>query len=158
MPVDAFKPVPPFADARIPVMLAAGSVNEAAEKVPVTVRLPGTRTVSAARPRTIESLLLTTAPEPTAVANVRVPAPTFASAPSSVFDVPVVFEVPVLSPTNVFELPVVAVSAPTKTLLMPVVENTRFPPILYCVVELTVFAEKSPPTVPAPLILKLLED
>ena len=113
VPVEAFKPVPPFVAVRTPVMLA-GSVNDAGAKAPVTDRVPGMRTVSAALPRTTELLLFATAPAPTAVAKLKLPTPTFAPDPSIVFENPVEFAAPAPNPKNELSLPLAAVPAPTK--------------------------------------------
>ncbi len=110
-------------------MFVAGIVNNGAVKVPATVKLPGTRTVSAARPSTTELLSFTKAPDPKAVAKFKLPAPTFAPEPMIVFDVPVVLETAAFAPTNELLSPVVAVPEPTKTLLIPLVAKTLVPPI-----------------------------
>ena len=72
-------------------------------------------------PRTSESLCVTTAPAPTAVALVM-PAAPFEFAPTKVLSSSVVFESPALRPTNVLVLPVVFASpapVPMKELLAP---------------------------------------
>ena len=56
---------------------------------------------------------------------------------------PVVFESPAAIPANKFEVPGLL--------------SMRKPPMLYCVAALTVVADRVPPAVPLPLMLKLLD-
>ena len=47
---------------------------------------------------------------------------------------------------------------PAKMLPVPATLNTRLPPMLYCVVALTMLLLKVPPAVPLPLMLKFEAD
>ena len=87
---DEPNPVPPF---------AAGTVKLPV-KLPVTLRLPGIRTVSRLLPKTTVLLVETTAPEPMAVALFRLFDKTSASAPMIVLLFPVVLVSPAFTPKN----------------------------------------------------------
>ena len=66
-----------------------------------------------------------------------------AKAPKNEFPLPVVFEFPVAAPTNMFPVPALLI--------------TRAPPMWYSVAAFTVLAERVPPAVPSPLMLKFEE-
>src|SRR5688572_7645454 len=68
-------------------------------------RVPGILTASTLLPRTIELLLLTTAPAPMAVALTRSSEPTSAFQPNAVLKLPVVFELPERLPTKTLNDP-----------------------------------------------------
>ncbi len=72
-----------------------------------------------------------------------------------VFDEPDTLAAPAPFPKNELELPVVAVPAPANTLPVPLMLKTRLPAILKFVAELTTLADKVPPRVPLPEMLKL---
>ena len=82
-----------------------------------------------------------------------------ALAPKKEFALPEVLTAPALAPKNELLLPMFAAPAPkpAKTLEEKnEAVSTRPPPMLYCVVALTAFADRVPPAVPLPEILKLL--
>src|SRR5438876_114720 len=143
----------------------------------MTLRLPGTCTMSAPLPRTTVLLDETTEPAPTAVAWSRPSLPTLALLPMMVLLAPAPLPAPALLPTNALSLPAVLLMpafAPTNELALPAVLicpapmpanrlfpaafNTRLPPRLYCVSAFTVLPESVPPAVPSPEILKFEDD
>src|SRR5438128_832458 len=143
----------------------------------MTLRLPGTCTMSAPLPRTTVLLDETTEPAPTAVAWSRPSLPTLALLPMMVLLAPAPLPAPALPPKNEFAPPAALLSpafAPTNQLALPAVLicpapmpanrlfpaafNTRLPPRLYCVAAFTVLPESVPPAVPSPEILKFQDD
>ncbi len=78
--------------------------------------------------------------------------------PTNVLALPVVLLKPVALPKNELPMPVVFAAPaflPANKLSVPATLNTRLPPILYCVCELTVLPLRIPSAVPLPEILKL---
>jgi hypothetical protein len=104
-------------------------VKEGAEKVPLTVRFPGTCTVSAPRPSTTELLFAATAPAPIAVAKLKLPTARLAPEPIIVFENPVEFAAPAPNPKNELSLPLVPVPTPTNMFAVPGFDKTEAPPI-----------------------------
>ncbi len=110
--------------------------------VEVATNLPGNATVSTGRPNTTVLLVVTTAPDPIAVAKLRSSTETSALSPMIVLLEPVVFEKPDRTPKKELLPPVVLANPeilPKKELLKPVVlalpelrpKNEFSPPVVF---------------------------
>jgi hypothetical protein len=81
-----------------------------------------------------------------------------ASTPKTEFSEPVELSRPARAPTKVFWVPVLGPAPiPIDRLSVLPTVSTLDPPILNCVVALTMLPESVPPTVPLPLIEKFVE-
>src|SRR5262249_41542567 len=98
--IDSNRHVAPSGDFRMTPRPGAPTVI-----LPADTNAPGTCTVSALLPSTRVLLAETIAPEPSAVATVRVVAPKFADAPMAVLLFPVVLRSPAKSPKNALLAP-----------------------------------------------------
>src|SRR5436190_1723484 len=79
--------------------------------------------------------------------------------PKKAFRLPVLLLLPALKPKKALFVPTFTFPAaiPAKRFDPPVLCRMRKPPMLYCVAVLTAFADRVPPAVPSPLMLKLLD-